>query len=68
MKQAGHNRDNICYPNFRCSGMPEGYRWFYNLPPDLGTAFEVAVGRDFGDVRVEVSEVVLLRWTVRGQS
>ena len=55
MKQAGHNRDNICYPNFRCSGTPEGYRWFYDLPSDLGTAFEVAVGRDFGDVRVEVS-------------
>ena len=31
--------DNICYPNFRCSGTPEGYRWFYNLPSDLGTAF-----------------------------
>ena len=55
MKQAGHNRDNICYPNDLCSGTPEGYRWFYNLPSDLGTAFEVAVGRDFGDVRVEVS-------------
>ena len=55
MKQAGHNRDNICYPNFRCSGTPEGYRWFYNLPSDLGTAFEVAFGRDFGDVRLEVS-------------
>ena len=37
MKQAGHNRDNICYPNFRCSGTPDGYRWFYDLP--LGSRY-----------------------------
>ncbi len=55
MKQAGHNRDNICYPNDLCSGTPEGYRWFYDLPSDLGTVFEVAFGRDFGEVRLEVS-------------
>ncbi len=55
MKQAGHNRDNICYPNDLCHATPAGYRWYYDLPPDLGTAFEVAVGRGFGQVRLEVS-------------
>ncbi len=55
MKQAGYNRDNICYPTFLCSGTPERYSWSYDLPSDLGTAFEVAFGRDFGDVRLEVS-------------
>ena len=28
---------------------------FYDLPSDLGTAFEVVFGRNFGEVRVEVS-------------
>ncbi len=55
LKQAGHNRDNICYPNDLCSGTPGGYRWYYDLPSDLGTAFEVAFGRNFGGVRLEVS-------------
>ena len=55
MKQAGDNRDNICYPNDLCDGTPGGYRWFYDLPSDLGTAFEIAIGRNFGGVRLEVS-------------
>ena len=55
MKQAGHNRDNFCYPNDLCPGTPAGYRWYYDLPPDLGTAFEVAIGRGFGRWRLEVS-------------
>ena len=55
MKQAGHNRDNICYPNDLCSGTPGGYRWYYDLPSDLGAALEVAFGRKFSGVRLEVS-------------
>ena len=55
MRQAGHNRDTICYPTFLCSAAPEGYRWFYDLTPQIGTAFEVAVGRDLGRFRLEVS-------------
>ena len=55
MKQAGDNRDNICYPNDLCDGTPGGYRWFYDLPSDLGTAFEIAIGRNFGGVRLAVS-------------
>ena len=55
MKQAGHNQDSICYPNFLCGGTPEGYRWSYDLPSDLGTAFEGAFGLNFGAVRLEVS-------------
>lgn len=57
--QAGRNRDTTCYPGNDCShlagGAPTGYRWFYDLRTDTGTAFEVAVGRAFGDVRVEAS-------------
>ena len=55
MKQAGHNRDTICYPTFLCGAEPGGYRWFYELTPEIGTAFEVAVGRDLGRFRLEVS-------------
>ena len=55
MKLAGHNRDTTCYPVFVCTGTPGGYRWFNDLPSDLGTAFEVAIGHGFGAVRLEVS-------------
>ena len=52
-------RDTTCYPGNDCShlagGAPTGYRWFYDLRTDTGTAFEVAVGHAFGDVRVEAS-------------
>ena len=57
--QAGRNRDTICYPNDDCAhlpgGAPAGYRWFYDLRADTGAAFEIAVGRAFGDTRVELS-------------
>ena len=59
MKQAGDNRDTTCYPNDDCShlpgGMPTGYRWSYLLHPDIGTAFELAVGRTFHPFRLELS-------------
>lgn len=59
MKQVGHNRDTLCYPDNDCShlpgGMPSGYRWRYKLEPDAGVAFEAAVGRMFGPWRVELS-------------
>ena len=59
MKQAGDNRDTTCYPDDDCShlpgGMPSGYRWSYLLHPDIGTAFELAVGRTFHTIRLEVS-------------
>ena len=41
MKQAGNNRDTFCYPNDLCSGTPGGYRWYYDLPSDLGTALRL---------------------------
>ena len=59
MKQAGHNRDTTCYPDDDCShlpgGMPAGYRWSYILHPDVSPAFELAVGRTFHPVRLELS-------------
>ena len=59
MKQAGHNRDTTCYPNDDCShlpgGMPAGYKWSYILHPDVSPAFELAVGRTFHPVRLELS-------------
>ena len=59
MKQAGHNRDTTCYPNDDCrhlpGGMPAGYRWFYDLHPDTGAAFELAVGRTFRVFRLELA-------------
>ena len=59
MKQAGHNHDTTCYPNDDCShlpgGMPAGYRWSYVLHPDIAAAFELAVGRTFHPVRLELS-------------
>ena len=59
LKQAGHNRDTTCYPTRDCAllagGMPAGYRWFYDLRPETGVAFELAVGRTFSPVRLELS-------------
>ena len=54
--RAGWNRDTYCYPS-ACDepglsadiagvSIP-GYRWAYDLDLDIGTAFEVAVGRTF---------------------
>ena len=59
MKQAGHNRDTTCSPLDDCrhlpGGMPTGYRWFYDLHPDTGPAFELAVGRTFHAFRLELA-------------
>ena len=59
VEQAGHNRDNICYPEDDCShlsgGAPEGYRWYYDLDADDGAALEIAIGRTFGAFRLELA-------------
>ena len=58
MKQEGWNRDMICYPDDDCrnvGGTPEGYRWFYDLNSDAGSAFDVSIGRTFSSFRVEFS-------------
>ena len=59
LEQAGRNRDTTCYPDDDCGhlpgGAPAGYRWFYNLHANRGTAAEIAVGRRFGPLRLEVS-------------
>ena len=59
VKQAGHNRDNICYPEDDCShlagGAPEGYRWYYDLEADEGAALEISVGRTLGAFRLELA-------------
>ena len=57
MKQAGWNRDDICYPNNDCTGKASigGYRWFYDLDADRGSMFEIAIGRRFGNLRLELS-------------
>lgn len=59
MKQAGWNRDDICYPEDDCGhlagGAPEGYRWYYDLETDDGAVFEVSVGRTLGAFRLELA-------------
>ena len=59
VEQAGHNRDNICYPEDDCShlagGAPEGYRWYYDLDADDGAALEISVGRTLGAFRLELA-------------
>ena len=58
MRQAGRNRDTTCYPNDDCTrigGSPEGYRWFYDLDADSGVALDIAIGRAFNQLRLELS-------------
>ncbi len=59
MEQVGQNRDTVCYPNDDCSdrpgGVPDGYRWSYDLESGSGAAFEASIGRMFGPVRLELS-------------
>ena len=59
VEQAGHNRDNICYPEDDCSHLvndrPEGYRWYYDLDADDGAAFEISIGRAMGAFRLELA-------------
>ena len=64
MKQVGWNRDTYCYPD-SCdnpgrsqdiSGVSvPGYRWSYDLDVGVGSAFEIAVGRAFNRLRLEIS-------------
>ena len=60
MDQEGWNRDTVCYPTDPCfiaDPVPElsGYRWRYAIDADVGTGFEVALGRALGPLRLEVS-------------
>ena len=59
MKQAGNNDDTTCYPDDDCSHLPDmlptGYRWFYDLHPDIDAAFELAVGYGFRLFRLELA-------------
>ena len=56
LDEAGSNFDTTCSPNRDCSGRRiGGYRWYHDLALDEGRAIELAVGRSFGDVRVELA-------------
>ena len=60
MDQSGWNTDATCYPTNSCFFMDprpdiSGYRWRYDPSIDRGIGFDVAVGRSFGRVRLEVS-------------
>ena len=64
MEERGWNRDTYCYPrtcdepglseNIEGISIP-GYRWNYDLDLDLGSAFEIALGRTFNRWRLEIS-------------
>lgn len=64
MKQVGWNRDTYCYPDSCVNpGLSQdisgvsvpGYRWSYDLDVGVGSAFEIAVGRAFNRLRLEIS-------------
>ena len=59
VEHSGSNRDNLCYPDDDCShlpgGRPEGYRWHYDLDTETGALLELAVGRGFGPLRLELA-------------
>ena len=55
LKQAGFNRDAICYPTNICPRTPDGYRWTYDLDAQPGTAFALATGRSVNAFRLEIS-------------
>ena len=59
IEQAGWNRDTTCYPDDDCGHLagvaPTGYRWFYDLQAERGTAAEMALGRRLGPLRLEVA-------------
>ena len=67
MKQVGWNRDTYCYPDSvpcyenpgrsqEISGVSiPGYRWSYDLDMGVGSAFEIAIGRAFNRLRLEIS-------------
>ena len=58
--QNGWNRDTFCYPTDACFDLDpiprvSGYRWRYNVEPDRGNTFEIAIGRVFHRKRLELS-------------
>ncbi len=64
MDQVGWNRDTYCYPDScnkpgRSQDISDvsipGYRWSYNLDMGVGSAFEIAIGRAFNRLRLEIS-------------
>ena len=64
MEERGWNRDTYCSPrtcdepglseNIEGISIP-GYRWNYDLDLDIGSAFEIALGRTFNRWRLEIS-------------
>ena len=64
IEEKGWNRDTYCSPRI-CDepGLSEniegisipGYRWNYDLDLDLGSAFEISLGRTFNRWRLEIS-------------
>lgn len=55
LKQAGFNRDTVCYPTFMCPEEPEGYRWFYDLDTHTGYGMELSIGKSINEFRAEVA-------------
>ena len=67
MDQVGWNRDTYCYPDadpcYKNPGRSQeisgvsipGYRWSYDLDMGVGSAFEIAIGRAFNRLRLEIS-------------
>ena len=63
MDMVGWNRDTYCYPDScdtpglsQDSGVSiPGYRWSYNYDMEVGSAFEIAIGRAFNRLRLEIS-------------
>ena len=60
MEQMGSNADTVCYPTDACFAIDPvpsvpGYRWRYAITADDGTGLEIALGREFGSFRIEVS-------------
>ena len=60
MEQVGWNSDTVCYPTDACFAIDPppsvpGYRWRYAINADAGTGLEIALGRELGRLRIEVS-------------
>ncbi|MCY4419951.1 MAG: hypothetical protein OXC42_01640, partial [Gammaproteobacteria bacterium] len=57
LKQAGWNRDTICYPVDDCSNKDSigGDRWVFDLGTDRGSGLELSIGQGMGDLGLELS-------------
>ena len=60
MDQLGWNEDTVCYPTDACfdnDPVPSvsGYRWRYAIDAESGAGLEITLGRQRGDLRIEVS-------------